>query len=150
SGPSRNFYATTKLRANDKVRVVKNLDSGWLAVVPPTGSFNWINGRFLDPAVRPGQTSPVHEETTLRIGSALVNDPPTALSQLKVQKGAQVWVLGAPMTDAEGKWWPIQPPPREVRYLPADAVRGNPPVQPVVAAAPPVEQPGRSLAPDTP
>jgi hypothetical protein len=145
SGPSQQYYATSKLRLNDKVTIVKVLDGGWLAIVPPRGSFNWINGAFLDQPIRPGATAPVNAEATLLIGSALVTTPPTTRSQVKAPKGAQVTILGEPMTDTEGKWWPIQPLPRELRYLPPNAVQGNPPVQPGVAAAPPVGQPGGSL-----
>jgi hypothetical protein len=150
SGPSPQYYATSKLQLNDMVTIVKVLDGGWLAIKPPKGSFNWINGAFLDQPVRPGGTAPVNAEATLLIGSALVNAPPTARSPVKAPKGAQVTILGEPMTDTEGKWWPIQPLPRELRYLPAIAVQGTPPVQPGLAAAPPVRPPGSSLPPVTP
>src|SRR5438093_11253586 len=43
SGPSPEFYATGKLRQGDAVRVVGEEVTGWLAIVPPAGSFSWIH-----------------------------------------------------------------------------------------------------------
>src|SRR5438552_2794352 len=36
------FYPTNHLHAGDRVRVVKDENDGWLAIMPPSGSFSWI------------------------------------------------------------------------------------------------------------
>src|SRR5262245_51216268 len=45
SGGTTEYYATTKLRAGDKVIVVGDSTQfkGWLAIKPPPGSFSWVN-----------------------------------------------------------------------------------------------------------
>src|SRR5690242_1756801 len=47
SGPSPMFYVTSKLKNGARVRVVKE-EGNYLAIVPPAGSFSWVNARFLD------------------------------------------------------------------------------------------------------
>jgi hypothetical protein len=128
SGPSINYYPTGKLRKNDRVRVLEDKD-GWLAIKPPPGSFNWIEGRFLDPQRR-GPTSPVQQDDVkIMIGSAVYNGKPTVCSKFPLPKAAQVVILGDPITDAEATWWPIQAPPTEVRYISAEAIKDTKTVQ---------------------
>src|SRR5437763_1764074 len=49
SGPSPEFYVTSRLRAGNKVEVLRVSDKnpGWYEIHPPLGSFSWINGNFL-------------------------------------------------------------------------------------------------------
>lgn len=134
SGPSATYYATSKLQQGQPVTVVREEPGGWLAVLPPVGSFSWINARNVE--VHPsGYTATVTvAEADVRVGSRLHNQPPT-VQQVKLQQGAQVIVIGKPMTADNVTWLPILPPPQEVRYIAKDKVRGSPPVQAAVAAA---------------
>jgi len=139
SGPSTQFYPTAKLRLGATVRVVE--DKGeWLAIAPPSGSFSWINGRLID---RSGRIAVVVTEAPVRVGSSISNLPPT-VEQVKAPRGAQVVIMGEPHTPPDdpnsGMWWPIQPPPQEVRYIPKDTVKTMTPVD-AVAATPPGTQP---------
>src|SRR5437867_13382822 len=45
SGPSKQFFATSKLKQNDKVLVLRESKEapGWLEIMPPQGSFSWVN-----------------------------------------------------------------------------------------------------------
>lgn len=135
SGPSPQFYATTKLRQGTSVHVLEEKD-GWLAIAPPAGSFSWINNRLID---RNGRTAVVLTDAPVRIGSSVSNAPPT-VEQVTLARGAQVIIMGEPYSPQEeqpaGKWWPIQPPPQERRYIPKDAVRTTAAVETVAAAAP--------------
>jgi hypothetical protein len=135
SGPSPQFYATAKLRQGTVVHVLEEKD-GWVAITPPPGSFSWINGRLID---RTGRVAVVLTEAPVRVGSSVCNEPPNR-EQVKLPRGAQVVILGAAHTPADdptgGTWWPIQPPPQEVRYIPKEAVRASAPVENMVAAAP--------------
>ncbi len=47
SGPSKQFFATSKLKQNDKVLVLRESKEapGWLEIVPPTGAFSWGNAK---------------------------------------------------------------------------------------------------------
>ena len=126
SGPSSspNFYVTGKLRQGTKVHVQEE-KNGWLAITPPPGSFSWISNLVID---RAGRTAVVHADgAPVRIGSALGDQEPT-IEQVKLARGTQVVLLG---TAKDGKWWPIEPPPQEVRYIPKEAVRVTPAVETV-------------------
>lgn len=126
SGPSPKYYATGKLRQGDNVKIIKE-EEGWLAITPPLGSFSWINARFIE---RHGQTAMVlGDKVPILVGSNVTNEKPT-IKQVELPRGAQVVILGVAHEDEEGRWWPIQPHPSEVRYVPKNAVTGpKPPVE---------------------
>jgi hypothetical protein len=158
SGPSDKFYPTSKLLPGDKVQIVddkqvpwlagKMPPSGWLAIKPPRDSFSWINQRFLNttsPASPVGQV--LGDDVPVRTGSTLYNGRPY-VEWVKLQRGAQVIIVGKKEDDAidNSVWIPIAPAPQEVRFIPADAVKGTMPVQTVSSAPPPTPP----LAPGAP
>lgn len=133
SGPSSDpkMYPTGKLRQGDRVRVVREEAGGWLAIEPPTGSFSWINTRFLEISSQQNTAQVLGDDVPVRVGSELTKEAPT-VQQIKLQRGAQVIVLDQKKAYTEdGGWLPIVPPPQEVRYIPAEAVRVSPQVQTV-------------------
>ena len=70
-GDSPMFYATNHLKPGDRVRVLKEEDGGWLAILPPSGSFSWINKQLLShPANWPANTWTVTAQDTRPFGSA--------------------------------------------------------------------------------
>lgn len=121
-GPSSSdgLYATNRLRQGDRVQVVEELPSGWLAIRPPAGSFSWINKRFLQHISAKYSNYVVAFEghpVPVLIGSSLKLDRPTKIG-VKLPRGAQVRVLGdRTISDDEGIWLPIEPPEGEVRYI---------------------------------
>ena len=121
SGPSSspNFYVTGKLRQGTRVHVVEE-KNGWLAITPPPGSFSWISGLVIE---RTGRTTAVvrADGAPVRVGSSLVDQEPT-IEQVKLSHGTQIVILGSAK---DGKWWPIEPPPQEVRYIPKEAVQSD-------------------------
>jgi hypothetical protein len=136
-GPSADpkYYATSKLRQGEKVQVVREEDGGWLAIKPPHGSFSWINTRFIE-TVGKDAARVVGDDVPVRIGSEILNAPPTVEAKVKLKRGAQVVVLDSHgMPTEEGTWLPIAPIPDEVRYIPGDAVKATPKVQ-VVQSSP--------------
>ena len=120
-GPSTSdgLYPTNVLRQGEPVQVVGELESGWLVIRPPAGSFSWINNRFVQP-VSPNYRNYVvtHDghDVPVLIGSSLKADRPSKIG-VKLPRGAQVQVIGRGMTDEEGTWLPIQPPEGEARYI---------------------------------
>ncbi|HZZ82282.1 MAG TPA: hypothetical protein VFE62_27540 [Gemmataceae bacterium] len=128
SGPSKQFYATSLLKQNDKVLVLRESKEapGWLEIMPPQGSFSWINAKDVkqidatqafvvcDPA-RPVSILP---------GSRLVDQQPNRES-IKVTQGTIVVITNRPLKIGNDTWLPIQPHGNEVRYLPAEAVRAS-------------------------
>jgi hypothetical protein len=145
SGPSddEKMYPTGRLHQGDKVEVVKERDDGWLEIKPPSGSFSWINTRFLERRnqwiwiVHTDDDAPV----PVLVGSALIEAKPT-VSNTKVRRGSLVVARHKTIAAEDGVWLPIEPPPGEVRYIRADAVVRDRPAEqaapsPATAAAPP-------------
>jgi hypothetical protein len=124
SGPSMQFYATSKLRYGDTVRV-RAQESNWLAIDPPLPgpeSFSWVNASEVDQV---GQSVIVKvEKADLRAGSRLRNEEPSVI-RAKVPKGTQLTIIGKPETGRDGTWLPVLPAPSEVRYIPVEAVRAG-------------------------
>jgi hypothetical protein len=154
SGPSPEFYATSRLRPGDRVQALDDKAAeklpvrpspGWVAIKPPHGSFSWIQDRFLEHK-EGGVAIVLGTDVPVRIGSSVVNDPPR-VQQVKLQRHTLLVVLGGKgVTDQEGLWLPIEPPLQEVRYVPADALRVNVPVQ-TVSTAPPAPAVGATPLP---
>jgi hypothetical protein len=120
------IYVTNRLRRGEVVRVVEELPNGWLKIVPPPGSFSWINTRFVE-RINPATPNnwavhaPAEVGIPVFVGSEFVNGRPT-IEGCKVLFGAILISVGKPVTDDAGSWLPVQPPVAEVRYIRADAV----------------------------
>jgi hypothetical protein len=125
------FYPTNHLKPGDRVRVLKDEGDGWLAILPPSGSFSWINKQLLSrradwPANTWTVTAP---EAPVRVGSNVLATPPTVIG-LTLKAGAIVTALanGHEHVDQEGTWLPIEPPKGEyphceVRYIRAEVIQ---------------------------
>jgi hypothetical protein len=148
-----NYYATCKLLAGTKVTVLGEHDKDWLAIEPPKpgeDSFSWIHAQNV--RVEGLSALVMVPEAPVRIGSRLYKQQPT-VEQLKVKQGTQLTVIGKCQISGEGAWLPILPPPREVRYIPASAVKTDAVVRattsaPPLAKAPILGDPG--VAPSSP
>jgi hypothetical protein len=146
SGPSINYYATGKLRLNQRVRVIEEKDGGWLAIEPPDGSFSWIEARVLGKVTA---TSGVvmSPEVPVRAGSSLSDRPPDVVTA-KLPAGSQVVILGEAKVAEDGtKWLPIKPQ-KEVRYIFKGAVKT--PTTPVEASVTGAINPGTTGAGQAP
>jgi hypothetical protein len=130
-GDGSMFYPTNHLKPGDRVRVLKEEEGGWLAILPPSGSFSWINKQLLyHPADWPANTWTVNAlEAPVRVGSNLSPAPPTVIG-LTLKRGALVTAIagGHEQVDQEGTWLPIDPPKGdfphcEVRYVRAETIQ---------------------------
>jgi hypothetical protein len=138
SGPSADpkLYVTGQLHQGDRVTVLKELDGGWLAIKPPAGSVSWINDRFLH-ATANGQAAFVRgDEVPVRVGLAGRYDAAglqlATVQGAKLHGGTLVVLLGPAVVADGGTWWPVQPAPAELRYLPPGSVQ---PAQGVAVAS---------------
>jgi hypothetical protein len=147
-GPSEKYYSTGRLNYGEQITVVPqppgSQQAGWLAIVPPRGSFSWINQRFVK-EIQPG-TGEVIADTPVPIlvGSSEVKDEPNK-EALQAKRGSQVVIMGAPNYTDKGVWLPILPQPGEVRYIPESAVQALP-VSPALAASSPGPRPAPGIA----
>jgi uncharacterized protein YgiM (DUF1202 family) len=142
AGPSSQFYATSKLHQGDRVRVIERTNETWLVIEPPPGSFNWINARFIERAPNSNTAITLGNDIQTRIGTDQSNAEPTKLG-VKLPRGSQVVILSnTPVYSNDGTWYAIQPPPKEVRFIPADAAKVGTPVQSTSSAPPPAGSSG--------
>ena len=125
-GPSKTFFATSKLRQNERVTVLRESkeDPRWLEIRPPQLSFSWINQKYVKMidathgAVETDSSRPID----ILPGSRLVNEPPNRVS-MKLVQGTTVVLVDRPTQAGGETWLPILPHQNEVRYIPAEAVR---------------------------
>jgi hypothetical protein len=125
SGPSLDFFPTSKLKFGDRVEVIGKSDKnpGWLAIKPPPGSQSWINSRFVKMTDKHIGVVVAHDGIPAPVKPASsVTDKEPNVESVKLDNGTQVVVLGEPKYHDSGAWLPIEPPPGEVRYLPETAV----------------------------
>jgi uncharacterized protein YgiM (DUF1202 family) len=135
SGPSLQFYTTSRLRQNEEVHVIKQ-EEGWLTITPPADSFSWVKDLFIKEVDATAHTAEVLEWAEVRIGSALQPDK-RDVTKVKLKPGSLIVILDEKRSISEdGSWVKIQPPPDEYRYLPVDAVQ--PPASKVQAVASPL------------
>jgi hypothetical protein len=123
SGPSLAFYPTSRLYLGESVRVVREEASGWLAIVPPPGSFSWIKTSLVE-QIGANAVVVSAPEGQIWVGSRLINSKPTVW-RTKVAQGTQLTMIGRAEAAQDGTWLPILPAPAEVRYIPAEAVEAR-------------------------
>jgi hypothetical protein len=139
SGPSMNFYPTSKLRYGETVKVMAKNDkanAGWLAIEPPQGSRSWINAVFVKQTGPNAGVVSLHPDETAPIkpASSETSQEPNVESA-KLARGTHIVILGPPLFSGNAAWLPIQSPPGDVRYIPESAVARPTAVQQVGAQA---------------
>lgn len=160
AGPSDQFPDTGTLRKGSVVVVEKDEGNGWLAVTAPKGSVSWVMFAFVEdpagdrPAPRNGFVN-YEGDVTLAAGKAGLAQP-LNIRKEKVPAGTVVLIIGPTVTFDGKKWFPIEPPAGDVRYLPKTAVqfdkpaggnftvRVNESVTPLPSGSPP--EPGATAA----
>jgi hypothetical protein len=124
SGPTMEYYPTSKLSFGEKVLVIRESKDqpGWYAIKPPVGSFSWVNGKYVKVAdQRTGVVESDSGQVPVLPGSSVINKEPNVES-VKIANGFLVTLLDRPMQVSGQTWYPIAPPPHEVRFIPKDAV----------------------------
>ena len=115
SGPGTGWYATTKLNTGDRVVVVKE-ERGWYHIVPPPGSFSYVDMEDVDRQAG-GRTGIVKRDgVSIRAGSEMAASKST--TQLWVKKGQAVEIIG----EVDG-FFKITPPAGALLYISRDFVK---------------------------
>jgi hypothetical protein len=133
SGPSMQLCATSKLHSGDRVRVKDTKTAGWLGIVPPPGSYSWINARYVSRDNNSFTATVVVPSADVLIGSQLVKEMPnqrgvslpqgTILKLLTDQRSDGRFDV-MPATGSDGVYYAIAPViDWELRWIPASAVQ---------------------------
>ncbi len=122
------IYATNRLRQNQLVQVVKERPDGWLEILPPPGSFSWINKRQVTNFTNHPDNWVVNSDRSSKVPVFVGSDinPQSRGTVVGVQLPAGTQVPRAAgrseVSDHEGTWLPIEAPLGELRYIRAEAV----------------------------
>lgn len=129
------IYHTNELSQGSVVQVVQDLGNGWLAIMPPPGSFSWINRRevqFNQFRNNPDTLVAWAGDNVTRVNVFVGSDitPATRGTVLSVQlaPGTQVHHVKRPdVKDDNGDWTPIEAPYTEMRYIRVEMVTKSAP-----------------------
>jgi hypothetical protein len=149
-GQSEVFPITGFLRPGQTVRILREAD-GYLAIVPPPGSSNWIEDRAVRPTSstaggHPDLATVLIENTVTRLGSDR-SPAPLQYETVKLSRGTIVRLIGDKVFAEGREWWRIQPPPGEVRYVAKAAISQE---RTTVVASSPGNTPQPSAVPGQP
>lgn len=124
--PGDRFYPTMLLDKGSKVTVV-GAKSDWLKIVPPEGSFSYVNKAFVERFGSGKQGRATAANLLVKAGSSL--QPQMWITQTKLNPKDVVEIIGE-----DDQFYKIKPPAGAYLYIPKDAV---PLPKSEVAEAPP-------------
>ena len=122
SGPGLDFYPTDALPAGTEVTVVRQVGD-WVAIVPPEGSFCWVDGEGVE--WQPGQTRArvVTDHLPAWIGSNVLAVS-SHRAHVHLGRGDVLSVLDVKALDNDAsdnssarRWLKVRPPPGDVRWI---------------------------------
>ena len=124
SGPSQRYYPTQQLPQGHAVEVYRHDGDRWCAIRPPEGSFSLVSIRQVNQL---GQdiAEISGNQTVSRVGSLLTNN--SSAIQVLLPRGERVKVVGNATDD--GKYLRIAPPAGEFRWVAAEDLSAQPPVE---------------------
>lgn len=142
AGPSDKLPDTGTLPAGTRVIVESEDQNGWYAVVARSAGVSWVPAALVDfdPARGIPQRVKVEEPALLAAGKVGLAQPLVEYRKVKVPAGTVLKVIGPVATFDGRKWYPVEPPDEDFRYLPKTAVKLDDPVSTsfnVKATAPP-------------
>ncbi len=145
AGHAMGFPATGKLRKGDNVIVIREEETGFLAILPPPGSVSWIKEIHLG-KVAPGEGGKAN--VTVAVDGAEVlagsdkDNKPTNRVTIRLPKGTIVETTGPAVRIDNASWFPISPPEGDLRWIPKTALRAA--SLTALAPPPPYERPEKS------
>ena len=115
SGPGKDYYPTSKLKAGEVVEVYRHDPGGWCAIRPPKDSYTWVSAKFLKPTSK-GLAEVSSPNVAARVGSQFsdIRD----VIQVRLHQGEAVELLEPAANAADGQAWvKIAPPSGEFRWV---------------------------------
>ena len=128
AGPAFAFPKVGVLKKGDSVIVVREEDTGFLAIIPPTGSVSWIKHVQLGKVegLDSGKANiPVAVDGAEVVAGVDKDHPPTNRVTLHLPKGAIVEVVGPAVRFGNVPWHPITPPEGDLRWVPKSAIKAG-------------------------
>lgn len=129
SGPGSKYYPTAKLKAGQRVIVHRHDPGGWHQIAPPTGSFSWVQARYVQKTAD-GRGTINTNDVVAWIGS--FESDIREIYQRKLAEGDDVQILGEkqlPPTSGSGPpelWYRIAPLRGEWRWVAGQALSPAP------------------------
>ncbi len=128
AGHAMSFAAVGQLRKGDRVIVLREEETGFLAIQPPPGTVSWVRQIHLG-KVEPNETGKANV-TVLVDGAEVLagnekGDGPLNRVTTRLPKGTLVEVTGKPVRVEATSWFPVTPPEGDLRWLPKSAVKGQ-------------------------
>ena len=126
AGNAMGYPATGKLRKGDRVIVVREEETGFLAIQPPPGTVSWVKQIHLA-KVEAGDGGRVNVTVLVEgaevMAGAARGDGPTNKVTMKLPKGAIVEVTGPSVRIDHATWFPVVPPDGDLRWISKSVVR---------------------------
>ncbi|HEX3149174.1 MAG TPA: hypothetical protein VHR66_13955, partial [Gemmataceae bacterium] len=125
AGHALGFPAVGQLHKGDSVIVVREEETGFLAIVPPTGSMSWVKQIHLDKVVlENGKANvPIAVEGAEVMAGSDKDAKPTNRVTTRLPKGTIVEVTGPAVRIETASWFPIVPPEGDLRWIPKSAIK---------------------------
>jgi hypothetical protein len=130
SGPGQRYYVTGRVKQNEPVTVVRHDPGGWFMIVPPAGSFSYIDatvvrktGDATGVIELPAIDAPDAKRAIVRIGSEFGDD--YSYYGRELAHGDEVRILGEKMLNTDQgavRMYRIAPPPLEYRWVKGDFI----------------------------
>ncbi len=145
SGHALGFPAVRQLQKGDSVIIVREEETGFYAIEPPTGSVSWIKQIHLakiEPAEGGKANVPVAVEGAEILAGYEKENKPTNRITTRLPKGTIVETLGPSVRIDNASWYPIVPPEGDLRWIPKAAIRSA--SLRALASTPPYAKPDKS------
>lgn len=142
AGGALGFPAVGQLKKDDRVIVVREEDTGFLAILPPAGSVSWMKQIHLGKVEGSdgGRANvPVAVEGAEVLAGSQADHRPTHRVTTRLPKGTIVEVTGPAVRIDNSSWYPITPPEGDLRWIPKGAVTAS--SLNALAAPPPYARP---------
>ena len=127
SGHALGFPAVGQLHKGDTVIVIREEETGFLAILPPTGYVSWIKQIHLGKVeLDNGKANvPVAVEGAEVMAGSAKEAKHTNRVTIRLPKGTIVEVTGPAVRIDTASWYPIVPPEGNLRWVPKSAIKAG-------------------------
>jgi len=128
AGPALTFPAVGTLKKGETVIIVREEDTGFLAVVPPANVVSWVRQIHVGKVegLEAGKANvPVTVDGAEVMAGADKEQKPTNRVTTRLPKGTIIEISGPAVRIDNASWYPITPPEGDLRWVPRSAIRST-------------------------